>query len=172
MDYKLKECLSGDSGNYLFPFFIVQDTESTARMLDELHAIYNAGIRSAIIHSHEYENFCEEQWWNDVRALMEEAKRLGMKLWILDTKRFPSGNVGKLLEKKFPEAARSLRTRSLVYNDQKAELIEMEKQGNVLIIAPDSIGHMRTLNKEKNDIRELYIKGYRDARAIRDFLKK
>lgn len=78
----------------------------------------------------------------------------------------------KLLEKKFPEAARSLRTRSLVYNDQKAELIEMEKQGNVLIIAPDSIGHMRTLNKEKNDIRELYIKGYRDARAIRDFLKK
>lgn len=101
MDYRLKECLSGNSGNYLFPFFIVQDTETTDRMLDELHAIYNAGIRSAIIHSHEYEAFCEEQWWNDVRALMEEAKRLGMKLWILDTKRFPSGNVGKLLEKKF-----------------------------------------------------------------------
>jgi len=40
----------------------------------------------------------------------------------------------------------------------------------VLIVAPDSIGEMDTLTKDRDAIETLYAKGLRDAYAIADFL--
>lgn len=98
MDYRLNECLNDKNKNYLNSFFIVQDI-GTQRLLDEVRAIHKTGIRSLIVHSGIYEDFCGVHWWNDLRAILEECKRLDMKVWVLDTKRFPSGNDGVLKNK-------------------------------------------------------------------------
>ena len=46
----------------------------------------------------------------------------------------------------------------------------MEKQGTVLILAPDDIGQMKTLTKDREVMERLYRKGYEDARQISEWL--
>ena len=77
--------------------------------------------------------------------------------------------MAKLLYK-YPEAAKALTFRSRLYNDQLKDVIELERQGRALIVAPDDISGMKTLTKDKDAIVALYQKGYRDARAIGAFL--
>lgn len=77
--------------------------------------------------------------------------------------------MAKLLEKRHPAAARDMANRAIVYNRAVDEAVKLEKEGKVLIVAPESTGAMKTLNKKKSDIRELYIRGYRDAMAVRSF---
>ena len=76
----------------------------------------------------------------------------------------------RILKAGFPEAAKAMSKRAETYNKQLRLAKEFEKQGKVLIIAPDDIGEMKTLTKDKEMIEELYKKGYRDAAAIKDFL--
>lgn len=76
----------------------------------------------------------------------------------------------KLMEKLHPEAAKAMANRSVVYNECVDACEELEKQGKVLIVAPDSIGHMKTLTKDKESIAELYTKGYEEAKKIKEFV--
>ena len=70
----------------------------------------------------------------------------------------------------YPEAARALRNRALRYNTQLWLAKQYEKKGKVLIVAPDEIGSMNTLTRNKEAIDLLYKKGYEDAAAIKAFL--
>ena len=76
-----------------------------------------------------------------------------------------------LTRRRYPEASRTMGRRAEVYNAQLRQAKEYEKQGKVLIVAPDDIGGMKTLTKDKEMITELYHKGYRDAEVIREFIK-
>ena len=69
----------------------------------------------------------------------------------------------KLLSKKYPNASKAMALRASTYNRQLDEACKLEEEGKVIIVSPDSIGHMKTLTKDKNEIRNLYLKGYRDA---------
>ncbi|MCH3961550.1 MAG: patatin family protein [Solobacterium sp.] len=75
-----------------------------------------------------------------------------------------------LLSAVYPSAGKDVLTRGELYNRQVDEVIELEKQGKVLIVAPSDIGHMKTLTKDVTTIRELYLKGYHDADAIANFM--
>ena len=75
-----------------------------------------------------------------------------------------------LIEPSYPNAAKALARRGDVYNFYLDKAKEYEKEGKVLIVAPDDIGHMKTLTRSKEDIVTLYKKGYSDAAAIKDFL--
>ncbi len=78
--------------------------------------------------------------------------------------------LARLLRKKHPAAADALVSRADTYNRQLRECLELEKQGKVLILAPDSIEGMKTLTKDKDAIIHLYKKGYKDAEVIEKFL--
>ena len=77
----------------------------------------------------------------------------------------------KLIQGKYPEAARTMSKRAIIYNTELWLAKKYEEQGKVLIVAPDDIGGMKTLTKDKEMIEKLYHKGYSDAEAIREFLK-
>jgi len=47
----------------------------------------------------------------------------------------------------------------------------MEKQGSALIIAPDSIGDLKTLTKDEDMLDKLYAAGRTDAAAIIDYFQ-
>ena len=42
----------------------------------------------------------------------------------------------------------------------------LEKQGKLLILAPDDIGKMKTLSKDRTQMEILYRKGYEDGELI------
>lgn len=81
---------------------------------------------------------------------------------------FPS----KLIQKKYPQAAKALRNRADAYNRELKEALELEKEGKVLIVAPDTIEGMKTLTKDRGKIIEMYQKGVQDGTRIEEFLTK
>lgn len=76
----------------------------------------------------------------------------------------------RLLVPKHPRIAEALAMRAGVYNMQLDQAKKFEREGKVLIVAPDDIGDMKTLTKDLDAIEGLYAKGMRDAFAIEDFL--
>jgi len=77
----------------------------------------------------------------------------------------------KRLGKSFPEAAKAMQQRAQTYNEELDLAAEYEKQGKVLIIAPDDIGKLKTLSKDLESMKVLYQKGYNDAGAVLDFIR-
>lgn len=101
MKTKLQNALSGNYANHIFPFFW-QHGEDDETLLTELHKIYESGIRSVCVEGRPYEDFGKEPWFEDVALILAECKKLGMEFWLLDDKRFPTGQAGGLLKEKYP----------------------------------------------------------------------
>lgn len=76
----------------------------------------------------------------------------------------------RLVEPKYPRIAEALANRAGLYNMQLDLAKKYEREGKVLIVAPDDIGDMQTLTKDREAIEGLYAKGLADAYAIGDFL--
>ena len=80
--------------------------------------------------------------------------------------------IARLIEDEYPAAAAALKNRAEMYNTELALAREYEKTGKVLIVAPDDIGGMRTLTKDKSAIEELYLKGFHDGEKVMDFMRQ
>lgn len=78
--------------------------------------------------------------------------------------------LAKLLRHKYVKAADNLLLRYKKYNQGLALAKNYEKQGKVLIIAPDDCCGMNTLTKDKKCIDDMYHKGYTDALSLQEFL--
>lgn len=89
-----------------------------------------------------------------------------------DYYRSPDNDIrfARLLAGKYPRIAEALANRAGLYNLQLDLAKKYERDGKALIVAPDSIGNMKTLTKDRAAIEGLYAKGLRDAFAIEDFL--
>ena len=84
-----------------------------------------------------------------------------------DYRRIPKNDkiIADLLHPHYPNASLAMRNRSVVYNQQLDECEYLQIQGKVCIVAPDSIGKMKTLTKDKDSIEALYYKGYEEAKV-------
>ena len=71
----------------------------------------------------------------------------------------------------YPKIRERIINRASLYNRELEELLKLEKQGKVLIIAPHAKADMDTLGKNKAVIESLYREGYQSAEKILDFLK-
>ena len=49
------------------------------------------GCRAVCVESRPHPDFCRPKWWTDMDVIMDEARRRGMKVWILDDSHFPTG---------------------------------------------------------------------------------
>lgn len=87
---QLQDVLLGKEGNYIFPFFWQHGEEENV-LREYMHVIYNSNIRAVCVESRPHPDFCGDQWWHDMDIILEEAKNLGMKVWILDDSHFPTG---------------------------------------------------------------------------------
>lgn len=91
MDIRLREALEDRvPGEYILPF-LWQHGEEHALLSEELDAMEGCGIREFCAESRVHEQFCRDAWWEDFGFLLEEARRRGMRVWLLDDKRFPTG---------------------------------------------------------------------------------
>ena len=91
-----------------------------------------------------------------------------------DYYRDPSHDVtaARLVALRYPRIAEALMNRAGLYNYQLDVAKKFEQEGRVLIVAPDDIGDMGTLTKDRAEIETLYAKGLADAAAIPAFLAR
>ena len=78
--------------------------------------------------------------------------------------------VARILRRNYAKAADNLLLRYQKYNDGIALAKEYAGQGKMLLIAPDDIGGMSTLTKDRVRLDRMYRKGYEDARSLQEFL--
>ena len=78
----------------------------------------------------------------------------------------------KILSLTYPASAECLSNRADTYNNQLAEIMQLEEEGKVLIVAPDDISGLQTLTRNIDQLKGLYRKGLVAAQAIPDFLEK
>ena len=127
MDIRIKECKDNNYGSYILPFLWLRG-ESHERIYEEILAIKNSGITEFCAESRPYENFCKEQWWEDFGFILKSAKDLGMKVWLLDDRLFPTGYANGYLESPEHEHLRKVQIREI-----HAEVIGPKKFCKILI---------------------------------------
>lgn len=95
---KLEALLNGKGENHLLPFLWVHgEDEATYRKM--VNVIHDANIGAFCVEARPHKEFCQAGWWHDMDILLDEAEKLGMKVWILDDKHFPTGfAAGKAME--------------------------------------------------------------------------
>lgn len=76
-----------------------------------------------------------------------------------------------LLRQKYPNTAKALLERGDRYFKSIEVAKRYENDGRLLIIAPNEIGHLKTLTKDIHDLAELYDRGKRDAEKISRFIQ-
>ncbi len=74
------------------------------------------------------------------------------------------------LLRKYPKAARALRSAASKYNEGLQIALELEKQGRALIVAPDSSMGVHMVCRDPIALHTLYLKGYADGVKIREFI--
>ena len=102
MDKKLREYFDGKVGNHLLPFYW-QHGDHYEKIPEQIERIAASGCKAFCVESRPHRDFCGETWWRDMDLILFEAKKRGMKVWILDDNHFPTGNANGLLKEKYPE---------------------------------------------------------------------
>lgn len=87
---RLQDVLRKEEDNYILPFFW-QHGENEDTLRKYMNVIHNANIGAVCVESRPHPDFAGEKWWNDMDVILDEAKKLGMKVWILDDSHFPTG---------------------------------------------------------------------------------
>lgn len=75
------------------------------------------------------------------------------------------------LELSYPKIKEAIINRYQTYNDQLNEILELEKDGRVLIIFPKKKPNMDTLGKDTKEIIKIYNEAYYEAEKIKEFFK-
>jgi len=78
--------------------------------------------------------------------------------------------LAKGIQKQYPLSAERLKQRYAHYNESVALAKEYERDGKLLIIAPNDTCGVDTLSRDPKALRRLYAKGYCDAVCIRSFI--
>ncbi|MBQ2809650.1 MAG: hypothetical protein IJF11_02025 [Clostridia bacterium] len=146
MDIKIKECLLGKHGDYILPFLWLHG-EPRERIYEEILAIKNSGVNQFCAESRPYEKFCQDEWWGDFEFILETAKSLDMRVWLLDDKKFPTGYANGYLER--PENAH-LRKRLI-------------REFQIDVIGPAKCSKMFVGGRVRNDEKIIQVVAFRHA---------
>lgn len=90
MNQRIKDVLDGTYENYIMPFLWLHGVEENI-LRNCVAKIYECGIRAMCLEARPHKDFIGNGWWHDLDIILDEAKRRGMKIWILDDSHFPTG---------------------------------------------------------------------------------
>lgn len=95
--------------NHLFPFLWMHG-EEISDIVAEIEQIHSCKINEFCVESRPHPDFMGERWFSDMRIILHEAKKRGMRVWVLDDKIFPTGYANGLIVKKYPQYLRKFMT--------------------------------------------------------------
>ncbi len=92
----LNDVLQGQQANYILPF-LWQKGEEEGIIREEMARVQASGIGAVCVEARPHPDFYGPQWWHDIDIIMDEARRRGMRVWLLDDDHFPTGHaIGKM----------------------------------------------------------------------------
>ncbi|MFC5447459.1 glycosylhydrolase-like jelly roll fold domain-containing protein [Paenibacillus aestuarii] len=98
MSNRIQEVLEGQEHNYILPF-LWQHGEEESVIREEMARVHESGIGAVCIEARPHPDFLGPKWWMDMDIIMDEARKRGMKVWLLDDDHFPTGHAaGKVKE--------------------------------------------------------------------------
>ncbi len=106
------------------PFWSWNDKLEKEELIRQIHEMHKQGIGGFFMHPRGglVDKYLGESFMEAIKACVEEAEKLGMKAWLYDEDRFPSGYAGGMLTKDNPEyALRVLEMEELPYAELKKE---------------------------------------------------
>ena len=80
--------------------------------------------------------------------------------------------VAAVIRRRYPASAARLQQQADVINGRVELAMRYEREGRLLIVAPDDIMGLETLTRDRRALRRLYEKGYANAAAIPGFLRE
>lgn len=100
----LETLLQGRCTSHILPFLWMkgEDNDTIGRELDKIE---ECGIREVCLESRPHPDFCGPGWWKNLDFVCSEAAKRGMRLWILDDNRFPTGHANGGFERQ-PEKSK------------------------------------------------------------------
>lgn len=101
MDQRLKDVLTGKEANYIFPLFW-QKGGYRERLVEQIEEIYASNVRAFCVESRPHPDFCGDSWWADMDIILSQAKKRGMRVWIMDDDHFPTGHANGWIANKYP----------------------------------------------------------------------
>ncbi len=105
MNQTIQRLLSGHEDNHIMPFFW-QHGEDEATLRNMMRVINEANCGAVCVESRPHPDFCGPGWWADMDIILDEARRRGMKVWILDDSHFPTGFANGAVLKAEPQLCR------------------------------------------------------------------
>lgn len=99
----LNDTLQGRTPNAMLPFLWVHGTESEQALREEVRRIHDSGMGAFCVEARPHKDFGREGWFRDLALLLEEAKKNGMKMWVLDDSHFPTGYADGAVKRDHPE---------------------------------------------------------------------
>ena len=90
MNKTVARLLCGKADNHMLPFFW-QHGEDEETLRKYMAVIYDANCFAVCVESRPHPDFCGPKWWQDMDIILDEARKRGMKVWILDDSHFPTG---------------------------------------------------------------------------------
>jgi hypothetical protein len=79
-----------------------QHGEPAEVLREELRQMHSVGIRQCILESRPHPDYLGKGWWESLDAILDEAGRLGMKVWFFDDCTYPSGFAGGRVRDRHP----------------------------------------------------------------------
>lgn len=72
-------------------------------VVSEIDAMRRAGIHQFVVEPRPHPDYLGPQWWADLGVVVEAAAHRGMRVWLFDDARFPSGWVNGALTRERPD---------------------------------------------------------------------
>ena len=89
------------------PFWFLNDNMKPEELSLQLQKMQEKGIYECVVHPRKglSVEYLSEEWFSGIRVILDEAKRLDMKIWIYDEQDWPSGYAGGKVIRENPEYA-------------------------------------------------------------------
>ncbi len=114
--------------NHMLPFFW-QHGEDEATLRKYVGVIQDAGCEAFCVESRPHPDFCGPKWWQDMDAILDEASKRNMKVWILDDSHFPTGYAnGAVIDADPALYRRSVMTRKFSYTGRAKRIALKSRQ--------------------------------------------
>ncbi len=152
--------LGGGYDNCILPFMWLHgEDESVIR--EYMRAIHSANIGAVCVESRPHPDFAGPKWWSDMDVILDEAKKMGMKVWILDDSHFPTGYAnGKMADAPDELCRQCLVYRSVPCPPSGGELVlDMDECRRITPFVPNS-------EMERYDVEHRNKRVWNDDRLI------
>lgn len=101
---QIEQILQDDARESVAPFLWVHgSTDGEARLREMVGHIQESGIDALCVEARPHDDFGGEGWWRDLGTILDECRRRGMRMWLLDDSHFPTGFANGEVQKNHPE---------------------------------------------------------------------